>query len=78
MNEQLRDVVAKTLELTPDLVTQGLSMENCGHWTSLAHVELMTALEAEFAVTIDEDEIFDLLDLASIEAFLARHGFHGA
>jgi acyl carrier protein len=72
MNPTLRNLVANCFRVPPEQITDELSMENCGQWTSLAHVELMASLEQTFGVTVSEDELLELLDIASIEAFLAR------
>lgn len=63
-------VVARTIDIDPTEVTPDLQMYAIPEWTSLAHVELMGALEDAFGLTIDAAEVRDLTSVAAIRRFL--------
>lgn len=74
MSSDVSDVIASVLRVPHDAITDDLSMDNCASWDSLAHVELMVALEGAFGVTIDEEQIFDLVSVGAIRRFIAQRG----
>ena len=65
--ERVRKVVANTLNVSVDSVTMKTSQENLAVWDSLAHVNLVMALEKEFDLEL-EVEVF--MELNSVEAIL--------
>jgi citrate synthase len=73
MPSDLNALVAQQLKISPDQVTDETGMMTCAEWDSLAHVDLMLALEQRYGVTIDHDQILDLVDVGAIRAFLAEH-----
>lgn len=76
MRSDVADVVSSVLRIPRETVSDTLSMENCANWDSLAHVDLMVALESTFGVTINEDQIFDLVNVGAIRRFVDARG-HG-
>ena len=50
--EQLRDIMALTFDVAPDTITTETTRESCAKWDSLAHLNLMLALEDGFSVTL--------------------------
>jgi citrate synthase len=72
MSKALEDVVATTLHINRVDVTDALAFNAIPEWDSLAHVNLMLALEAAYDVAIDEDRMVQLLDVAAIRAFVGN------
>lgn len=58
------DLLAVTLETTPAQLPQ---------WTSMAHLELVLALERAFGITFEAEEIANLASVAAIAAALRRN-----
>ena len=50
----------------PELVTEDAAPEQIPGWDSLGHAELVGALEAEFGLSFDVDEIMDMENVAAI------------
>src|SRR6187401_25886 len=48
--EQLRDTMAASLGVTPDLILENTRQKDLSKWDSLAHINLMVALESNFDV----------------------------
>jgi citrate synthase len=70
----LDEVVAEALRVDPSSVTDTLAVNAIPQWDSLAHVELMIALERAYGVSIDEDRMLELVSVRAIRDFLAQVG----
>ena len=49
-----------------------LSQRNCEQWDSLAHLNLIVALEEAFDLSFEPEEMGSMHSLAEVEAVLAR------
>jgi acyl carrier protein len=70
----LRDIVADTLEISPDEVSPDLSSDSVESWDSFRHLQLILAIESEFGVQFDPEQIPELTTVAKIEAVLEQMG----
>jgi citrate synthase len=68
----IEEVMASALRISPSRVTDALAFNTIPEWDSLAHVELMLALEAEYGVSIDEDHMIELVSVRKIREFLGN------
>jgi acyl carrier protein len=59
--EQLQQVIATTLNIAPQKITETTTDEDIAAWDSLGHVNLMMALEQTFDVYLDVED-FPLLN----------------
>ena len=69
MDSRLETVFKTTLGI--DAVSAELSQTNCDVWDSVNHLNLVLALEAEFGVTFEPEEIAAMQSLAAVEKILA-------
>ena len=69
-----RDVVADTLEVSPDEVSPDLSSDSVESWDSFRHLQLILSIESEFGVQFDPQQIPELTTVAKIEAVLEQKG----
>jgi citrate synthase len=72
--ERLEEVMAEALRVSPSAVTDTLAVNAIPQWDSLAHVELMIALERAYGVSIDENRMLELVSVRAIRDFLAHAG----
>jgi len=72
--DKLVALVAETLQVSPGLIRDDTSMENCPEWTSLVHFSLILAVEDTFGVHFSSDDIPTLTSVGSLRAELARQG----
>jgi hypothetical protein len=72
--EKLVHCFAIALAVPESAVVDGLTYESIPQWDSVAHMALVTELEAEFDVMLDTDEILALNSPAQARAILERHG----
>ncbi len=68
--ESVRAIIADIMQVPLDLVGLDSSNENLQGWDSLSHLNLMMALENEFEVAFDKNEVMDCLSLNSIVLLL--------
>ena len=70
----LREIVADTLEISPEDVSRDLSSASVDTWDSFRHLQLILAIESEFGVQFDPQQIPELTTVATIEAVLEQKG----
>jgi citrate synthase len=69
--KSVEQVIAETLGVRVDSVTDGLEFQQIPEWDSLNHVNLMLALEKEYDVEIDAEGIVSLTSVPAIRTFVA-------
>lgn len=75
MNEsRLKKCIADALGLPPDQVVDGLAYNSVKQWDSVAHMALVAALESEFNVMLDTDDIIAMSSVAVARDILCKHG----
>ena len=72
--ERLRVVFRAALELSDGAVVDGLEYRGIENWDSLAHMSLVAAVEDEFGVMLDTDEVIDLSSFDRARQILEKHG----
>jgi acyl carrier protein len=65
-------VVGRIFKLPADVVARGVSPESVAGWDSERHVQLVVALEDEFGIMFEAEEVPELTSLEQIEAIVAR------
>jgi acyl carrier protein len=70
----LRDILADTLEISPEEVTPDLSIDNVDTWDSFRHLQIILAVEGEYGVQLDPQRIPELTTVALIQAELEKKG----
>jgi acyl carrier protein len=72
--EQLQEVIATTLKVSPEKVTGTTINENLAAWDSLGHVNLMIALEQSFDIYLEVEDFPTLTSVPAILQYLRDHG----
>lgn len=62
-----REIIGDHIELH-----DGLNANDTEAWDSLAHVNLMFAIEEEFGVRFGQDEMVELRDVGELKALIAK------
>ncbi len=70
---QLQAVIAATLKVPPEKVTETTINENIAAWDSLGHVNLMIALEQTFDIFLDVEDFPELTSVPAIMRYLQDH-----
>ena len=74
---RLRAVIARVLRVPEGSIAADSGPHSIPQWDSAGHVNLVLALEQEFGLTFDEDEVVELVSVDAIAQALARHGHAG-
>ncbi|MER6943522.1 acyl carrier protein [Nonomuraea sp. NPDC005983] len=72
--DRLRAVFRTSLNLPSESDVDGLEYRAIPQWDSLAHMALVAAMEDEFAIMIDTDEMIDMSSFAKAAELLEKHG----
>lgn len=67
-------IVAKELNLDPSEIGTDISMENNELWDSVAHTEIVFALEKQFGIEFTQEETEEMYSLSEILTVLAKKG----
>ncbi|MFE7778549.1 citrate/2-methylcitrate synthase [Streptomyces sp. NPDC057445] len=66
-------LIARTLGITEDRVTDELEYQAIREWDSFGHVSLMLALEEAYGVAVDDDLTLALRSVAAVREFAGGH-----
>ena len=69
-------IIAKTLKIPPQKITEDLGFGTITEWDSMNHVHLMVALEGALDTEIDEDAMIELTTVRAVRHFASK--FDGA
>ena len=72
--QSLRDLFADTLEIDPEEVTPERNGESTENWDSFRHLQLILAVEGEYGVQLDPQQIPELTTVAKVLAALESKG----
>ncbi|MDD5585783.1 MAG: acyl carrier protein [Alphaproteobacteria bacterium] len=75
--ERLKKVFVEALELPADLEVETLEYRKCAQWDSVGHMRMIAALEMEFDVLLETDQILDLSSFTKGLEILQAHGVAG-
>ena len=73
MSDPLSGLVADTLGLSVDEITDSIGLGN-GGWTSLQHLRIVAAVEDTFAVTFTPRQIRQITSLGRLRELLQDRG----
>lgn len=74
MTESLQKLIAATLKVDASLVTEETSMQTLPKWDSLAHMNLVAAMESEFQVRFEAEDLLSMVSVRDIVETLKRLG----
>jgi len=66
VEQQIRQVMADILDLVPDSIDQSTTRDNTATWDSLSQINLLVALEQEFNVSFDPEEVELMMSFTDI------------
>jgi acyl carrier protein len=72
--KQVQEVIATTLKVPPEKITEATVNEDIAAWDSLGHVNLMIALEQAFDVFLDVEDFSKLISVQAITQYLRDQG----
>ncbi len=70
----LRDLLADIFEIEPEEVTPELGVGTIDSWDSFRHLQAILAVEGEYGVQFDPQQIAELTTVAKLQAELDKKG----
>ena len=70
----LEEVVSGVFGVEPQSLDESSSPESVEGWDSMGHVNLVTALEQHFDVSIDIDDVMEMGSVGKIREILVAYG----
>jgi len=71
--ERLVKVFSESLSIDASSVVDGLQYNSIAEWDSIAHMALVAALESEFDIMMDTDDIIDMSSVQKAKEILAKY-----
>ena len=66
------DVVAEALGCPKETLSEKSAMYRDHGWDSFGHVTIIAAIESELGISIDDDEVLNLMTMKAIREFFNR------
>ena len=76
LNDKIKAIMAAVFKVDIAEIKEEISAANFEKWDSLAHINLVVALEQEFEVRIPDDLVEDLLSFKLVELTLRETLIH--
>ncbi|CAG9295145.1 acyl carrier protein [Celerinatantimonas diazotrophica] len=70
----LNEVFAKALAVDVSLIHDSLQYQSIVQWDSVAHMQLIAAIEDSYDVMLDTDDIIEMSSVAKAREILANYG----
>jgi acyl carrier protein len=71
--DKLQDIVARTLMLPPERITEELKYNSIPEWDSVAHMALVAEIEDSYGIMLDTDDIIDMSSVGKIRTILGKY-----
>jgi len=73
MEHRIRNIMAKVFEIPEVQIKEDASAHSIPTWDSLRHLDLVLALESEFRIKIEDEEIPTLINYPIIVSTIKAH-----
>jgi acyl carrier protein len=73
MREKIIEILGEELAIAPSEMTGDLHYNSIPEWDSIAHMALISALEEEFGVSFQNEEIVEMTTIRAIEQMVLKH-----
>ena len=73
IDEEIKNIMATVFKINTREITNESNPSSIDKWDSLKHIDLIIALEEEFEIKLDEDEIASMVSFSIICATIRAH-----
>jgi len=73
IEDRIKNVMSAVFEIPADSIDDDSSPESIESWDSLKHMNLVVTLEEEFDITLNDDEIFEMINYPFIKLIIAKY-----
>ncbi len=74
LSDRFLALVSEILQVPANEISSDLGPRFCGRWTSLAHIELVAAVENEYSIRFSPREIRTSVTIGALHDILAAKG----
>lgn len=71
---KLKQVLADVFGVDPARIDDDASVDTIEKWDSLNHLKLVLALEDQFKVSLNEEQVVEMLNYPLVKVVLQEHG----
>ena len=72
--DKLEEIIAKIFELEPSQIKKEMTPADIETWDSLSQLNLISAIEKEFQIKLEIDEIFTVMKIGDLYNLLSKKG----
>lgn len=72
--QQLKKMFAEGLGINEDAVTDDLTYQSIKQWDSIGHMALVAAIETQFDIMMDTNDIIDMSSFAKSREIIQKYG----
>ncbi len=72
-NERIKKTMSITFEIPVEEITEESTVHSISKWDSLNHMKLVIALEDEFKIKFDQEEMLTLINFRIISATISSY-----
>lgn len=72
MKDKIKSIMSAVFDIDKDTIGDDASTTNLENWDSINHMNLVLAIEEEFNIVFDDEEIVQIISLKSIESTLSK------
>lgn len=76
IESKLKQVLADVFGVNVGMIDETTSIDTVEEWDSLKHLNLVLALEAEFDISLTEEQTVEILSYPLIKIVLKEHDVH--
>ena len=73
-DSKINRIVADVLGVAIEEIEDDTSPDSASSWDSMAHLNLVMALEAEFGISLAPEDVTEMLSVRQIKSLLAANG----
>ncbi len=70
--DKIREIVSRVFKIDPEDIKMEMTPDDIEQWDSLGQLALINALEGEFKIFFDIEEIFEIISIGNIYDILKR------
>jgi acyl carrier protein len=74
MTKPIEAVFSEALGIDPSRVSNTLTYNSIKEWDSVAHMALIAALEENYGIMIETDDVIDMSSVAKAKEILSKYG----
>ena len=74
MEEKLKQIFVETLGINESMVNDDLKYNSIPEWDSLAHMSLVAAIDDEFDIMLETEDVIDMSSFAKAKEILLTYG----